>query len=90
LVEILGPIVENLKILGYIFTWNVPVTKRHTGELKIAGPNPDISHVSLWDNIYPIRINNEAEVRIGKNYNKPDFSTVAGSNPVNGTFFFFY
>jgi hypothetical protein len=49
-----------------------------------VGLNPNVSLLSIWGNIYLIRINFEVAGRIEKNYNYPAFSMVAGSNPVNG------
>jgi hypothetical protein len=41
-------------------------TERYTGELKIAGSNPVVSNLSIWDNIYNIRINIEVAARMEK------------------------
>jgi hypothetical protein len=65
----LNKIRVEIKIAKYVSSTNSSdcvVTERSTGELKFAGSNPDVSHLSIWDNIHPIEINIKVASTIGK------------------------
>jgi hypothetical protein len=43
------------------------ITKRYTYQgAKIAGSNPELSHLSIRNNIYPVRIYIAIAARVGK------------------------